>query len=147
MEGLEIKELIIFEDQRGWLGEILRVDETNLKPLMAYLSMTTPGTVRGPHEHKEQTDFFCFMGRFRLYLWDNRKNSSEYLEKKIIDTSDIPTIAVIPPGIVHAYKNIGDSNAYVINLPDRLYGGWGKTKPIDEIRYEDNLFSPFRIIE
>lgn len=147
MDGLEIKELIIYKDQRGWLGEIIRADETTLKPLMAYLSMTTPGAIRGPHEHREQTDYFCFFGRFRLYLWDNRKTSLTYKESKIIDILDVPTIAVVPPGVVHAYKNIGNSNAFTINLPDRLYKGWGMAEPVDEVRYEDVPSSPFRIIE
>ncbi len=147
MDGLEVRELSIYEDQRGWLGEIIRVDETNLKPLMAYLSMTKPGTVRGPHEHREQTDYFCFLGRFRLYLWDNRKTSITYQENRIIETSDIPTIAIVPPGIVHAYKNINSGNGLVINLPDRLYKGWEKAEAVDEIRYENDLSSPFRIKE
>jgi len=147
VDGLEVRELSIYEDQRGWLGEIIRVDETNLKPLMAYLSMTIPGTVRGPHEHREQTDYFCFLGRFRLYLWDNRKTSVTYQENRIIEISGIPTIAIVPPGIVHAYKNISSSNSLVINLPDRLYKGWEKAEAVDEIRYENDLSSPFRIKE
>jgi len=147
VDGLEIKELSIYKDQRGWLAEIFRVDEVTLKPLMAYVSMTKPGVVRGPHEHREQTDYFCFIGRFRLYFWDNRKTSHTYKENKIVETSDIPTIAIVPPGIVHAYKNIGSSNGFVINLPDRLYKGWGKVEAVDEIRYEDDLSSPFRVGE
>lgn len=147
MDGFEIKELVLHKDQRGWLGEIIRADETKLKPLMTYISLTKPSLVRGPHEHREQTDFFCFIGRFRLYLWDNRKTSSTYKDHKTVDISDIPTIAVVPPGIVHAYKNIGNNNGFVLNLPDRLYRGPGKNEPVDEIRYENDLSSPFRIKE
>jgi dTDP-4-dehydrorhamnose 3,5-epimerase len=147
MDGLEVRELSIYEDHRGWVGEIIRADEITLKPLMAYVSMTNPGVIRGPHEHREQTDYFCFIGRFRLYLWDNRETSSTYKEHKTIDTSDIPTIAVVPPGIVHAYKNISTSNGFVINLPDRLYRGQGRAEAVDEIRYENDLSSPFRIKE
>lgn len=147
MEGLVVRELSLCVDERGWLGEILRDDESQLKPLMSYLSMTNPGLVRGPHEHRDQTDCFCFIGRFRLYLWDNRERSSTFMEKRIIETADVPTVAVVPPGIVHAYKNIGSSEGFVFNLPDRLYKGRGKTEPVDEIRYEDTLSSPFRIEE
>jgi len=82
MEGVEIKELKPFEDQRGWLAEILRDDESGFRPVMSYLSMTKPGLVRGPHEHVEQADCFCFIGKFRLYLWDNRKGSSTYKKHK-----------------------------------------------------------------
>ncbi len=145
MDGLEIKELPVYEDERGWLTEIIRADESDLEPLMAYLSMTKPGSIRGPHEHREQTDCFCFIGRFRLYFWDNRETSSTYKESKTIDTSGISTVAVVPPGIVHAYKNISSSNGFVINLPDRLYKGWGKTETVDEVRYENDPDSPFRI--
>lgn len=147
MEGFEIRELKVYEDHRGWLAEILREDESEFRPAMSYLSMTKPGLARGPHEHEEQTDYFCFIGRFRLYLWDNRKTSGTYLEKKVIDTSDTPTVVKVPPGIVHAYRNMGSSDGLVINLPDRLYMGPGKKGPVDEIRHEDDAVSPFRIEE
>ncbi len=145
MEGLEIKELALYRDGRGWLGEIIRDDESDLRPAMSYLSMTRPGLVRGPHEHREQTDCFCFIGRFRLFLWDNRVSSATYREHKVIETPDSPVVAIVPPGIVHAYKNIGKDDGLVINLPDRLYGGRGKKEEVDEIRYEDDPGSPFRI--
>jgi dTDP-4-dehydrorhamnose 3,5-epimerase len=147
MEGLEIRELTLFEDGRGWLTEIQRDDESGLSPVMSYLSLTKPGLVRGPHEHVEQTDYFCFIGSFRLYLWDNRKGSPTYRQYKVLDTSGVPTVAVVPPGIVHAYKNIANEDGLVINMPDRLYRGKGKKEPVDEIRYENDPSSPFRIEE
>lgn len=143
MEGVILKELKIYEDERGWLGEIIRHDETNFRPVMAYISLTKPGQGRGPHEHREQTDYFCFVGKFRLYLWDNRKDSLTYGKYMKIDINDRPHIVVIPPGVVHGYKNMGNSNGYVINLPNRLYAGWGKKEPVDEIRYENVTDSPF----
>ena len=147
MDGLEIRELSVYEDRRGWLAEIIREDESEIRPAMCYLSMTKPGLARGPHEHKEQTDYFCFIGRFKLYFWDNRKTSATYRESRIIETNDIPTAAVVPPGIVHAYKNIDKREGIVINLPDRLFMGRGKAEPVDEVRYENDPSSPFRIEE
>ncbi len=145
MEGLQIKQVLLYKDPRGWLGEIIREDESEITPSMVYLSMTRPGLARGPHEHIKQTDCFCFIGKFRIYLWDNRKKSSTYREKKVVDTSDAPTLAIVPPGIVHAYKNIGNTDGVVINLPDRLYKGWGKTETVDEIRHENDPRSPYNI--
>ena len=145
MEGFQIKELSVHEDNRGWLAEIIRDDESDVKPVMSYLSITRPGLARGPHEHREQTDYFCFIGKFRIYVWDNREESVTFREQKIIETSGVPTIAVVPPGIVHAYKNIDSKDGLVINLPDRLYRGWGKKENVDEVRYEDDSSSPYRI--
>ncbi len=145
MEGVVIKELNVFTDDRGWLTEIFREDEMNLRPVMSYVSLTRPGIARGPHEHRDQTDFFCFLGNFRLYLWDNRPGSKSHGEKFVLDTGGEPVTAIVPPGVVHAYKNMGPGDGLVLNLPDRLFRGQGKKEPVDEVRYENDPDSPFRI--
>jgi len=144
-EGVIIRDLNIFNDQRGWLAEIFRYDETDFSPAMSYISMTKPGIARGPHEHLEQSDYFCFLGHFRLYLWDNRKESKTYMEKMIIDKQGAPFTAIVPPHVVHAYVNAGPKDAFVVNLPDRLFMGKGKAFPVDEVRYENDPDSPYRI--
>ncbi len=147
MEGVEIKELNQFEDQRGWLAEIFRDDESGFRPVMSYLSMTKPWLVRGPHEHLIQTDYFCFVGKFRLYLWDNRQESPTYKQHKVVDTSGTPTVVIVPPGMVHAYKNMSNEEGLVINMPDMLYAGEGKKEAVDEVRHENDPSSPFRMEE
>lgn len=112
---------------------------------MSYISMTHPGIARGPHEHLEQTDYFCLLGSFRVYLWDNRKESNTFKERMVLETRGKPFVVMIPPRVVHAYKNVGMQDALVINLPDRLYRGKGKELPVDEVRYEDDPDSPFRM--
>ena len=118
------------------------------KPEMAYISMTVPGVVRGPHEHVEQTDYCCFIGpaNFKLYLWDARPNSPTYGSKQLLYCGiDSPLAVIVPPGIVHAYKNISSESGIVFNAPDRLYAGKGKNRPVDEIRHEDDVESPFTL--
>lgn len=145
IEGVIIKELKSYSDDRGWLMELFRKDEMiNFEPIMSYISVTYPDVIRGPHEHKEQTDYFCFIGKFSLYLWDNRKDSPTCNNKKVIENAE-RLIVIVPPGIVHAYKNTGKEDAMVLNFPDRLYAGWGKKEKVDEIRYEDDAETPFKI--
>ena len=50
---------------------------------------------------------------------------------------DKPMFLVVPPGVVHAYRNVGANDATVLNFPDRLYAGHDKKEPVDEIRHED----------
>lgn len=145
MDGVFFRKLNVFNDHRGWLAEIFRADETDFRPVMSYVSMTKAGVARGPHEHREQSDYFCFFGTFRLFLWDNRKESASFGKKMVFDTEGTPHIAAVPPGVVHAYKNVGKTDAFVINLPDRLFKGEGKAFPVDEVRYEDDPGSPFRM--
>lgn len=152
IDGVIIKGMRLYKDERGYLSEGFRHDEIDksLYPAMSYISITHPGIARGPHEHIEQTDFFCFPGpsTFELCLWDNRKNSPTYRENITVKVGENnPTIAIIPPGVVHAYKNIGDSEGLVINFPNRLFAGWNKKEKVDEIRHENDADSLFKIEE
>ncbi len=143
--GVLIRKFSEFHDERGWLSELYRMDEAGeYRPVMTYLSATNPGFTRGPHEHRDQTDYFCFMGSFTLYLWDNRKESPTYERKMVLKDAD-RMIVVVPPGVVHAYRNCGASEGIVLNFPDRLYAGWGKKEKVDEVRYEGVAGHPFRI--
>ena len=148
MKNVIIKPLNKYTDERGWLTEIFRQDELELKPLMSYISLTNPGIVRGPHEHVLQSDCFVFLGpgSFRLYLWDRRSDSptkGEALEIEVGENN--PTLVVVPPGVVHGYKCISDTPALSINLPDKLYRGEGKREEVDEIRWEKDPDSPYKI--
>lgn len=148
ISGVIIKNLKKNIDERGWLAEIFRKDETNFKPLMAYVSETKPGVIRGPHEHKKQTDMFVFLGpgKFRLHLWDNRKKSPTFGENAILEAGeDAPLAAIVPAGVVHGYKCVSGANGWVINLPDKLYAGKNRKEPVDEIRWEKDPNSPFKI--
>ncbi|VAX31381.1 dTDP-4-dehydrorhamnose 3,5-epimerase [hydrothermal vent metagenome] len=141
-----IKPLSVFTDQRGWLTELFRNDELpeGFQPAMGYVSVTHEGVVRGPHEHTWQTDYFCFLGQFSLYLWDNRKDSPTYLRKMIIEEARNRVI-IVPPGVVHAYRNTADEDGLVLNFPDKLYAGRGKKEKVDETRYENDPESPFQV--
>ena len=148
INGVIIKQLKKNEDVRGWLAEIYRSDEISYQPQMSYISVTKPGIVRGPHEHREQTDFFVFLGpgKFCLYLWDNRPDSSTYQKQEIIKAGeDNPMAVLVPAGVVHGYKCISDVPGWCINLPDKLYKGEWKKEEVDEVRWENDPHSPFKI--
>lgn len=149
IEGIIIKDLVKNEDSRGWLTELFRKDliDEGIFPEMSYISMTRPGIARGPHVHFEQTDYFCFISStFRLFLWDDRKESETYGNKMILDMNeDNSKMVIVPPGVVHAYKNVGNKLGLVVNLPNKLYAGWNKKEKVDEKRYENDINSPFKI--
>ena len=56
-----------------------------------------------------------------------------------------PMAVVVPKGVVHGYKNIGDVDGMVVNCPNRLYMGKDRSEPIDEIRHEDDPHTIFRM--
>ena len=142
IEGVAMRPLRFYHDPRGWLVELFRQDELGPErwPVMTYVSQTLPGVTRGPHEHVDQTDGFAFIGPsdFRLFLWDTRASSPTRGRRTVVVVgASNPAAVWIPPGVVHAYRNIGEVPGLVFNGPNRLYAGWGKKEPVDEIRHED----------
>ncbi len=151
IEGVIIKTLTKYVDQRGFLTETFRLDELpeNIKPVMSYVSYTEPGISRGPHEHEFQTDVFSFIGpgNFLIRLWDNRESSGTYGNfMELYAGQDNPATILVPPGVVHGYKNISRvDRGMVLNYPDQLFMGWAKKEPVDEIRHESDAGSPFKM--
>ncbi len=145
-----IRDLGKFEDPRGWLTELFRQDELDSEfyPVMAYISSTRPGVARGPHEHVDQADLFCFPGpsNFKLRMWDNRPDSPTFCHlMTLVVVADNPKVVIVPKGVVHAYQNVGTVDGIVINCPNRLYMGEQRREPIDEIRHEDDPETIFRM--
>lgn len=150
IDGVIIRPMKKYEDRRGWLIECFRTDELppEMVPPMAYISLTRAGEARGPHEHTDQSDNFAFFGpsTFKLYLWDARNNSLTYGKKKVVYAGeDAPLSVIIPPGVVHAYKNVGTKDGLIFNAPNRLYAGKGRSEPVDEIRHEDDPDTSYRL--
>jgi len=150
IDGVTFRPLAPHKDHRGWLIELYREDElpADEHPVMAYVSETLPGVARGPHEHVDQTDYFAFLGpgEFLLYLWDARAASPTrgHCMRVAVGQSNRQCV-VVPPGVVHAYKNVGQTPGWVFNAPNRLYAGAGKREPVDEIRHEDAMETAYRL--
>lgn len=141
IHGVQTKHLLSHDDKRGNLIELYRCDELSprLSPRMAYVSNTNPGVVRGPHEHKHQTDVFAFIGPgdFTVSMWDTRKDSSTYGNQFVLTAGEsAPKQVIVPAGVVHAYRNDSNEIGRVFNAPNQLYRGNNKANEIDEIRWE-----------
>lgn len=148
IDDVEITDLKTYRDQRGWLTELFRTDELLAAhaPAMAYISETQPGIVRGPHEHVDQTDCFVFIGPgdFLVRLWDAREDAATFGRMyDVVVGASRPARVIVPPGVVHAYKNVSPQPGWVFNAPNRLFAGEGKKQPVDEIRHELDLNSPY----
>ena len=150
INGVVVRKLVRNLDSRGWLTELFRSDELDAEflPAMSYISSTNPGVCRGPHEHRDQADYFCFIGPsdFKLRLWDNRRDSETFLcRSTLIVGQDNPATVLIPAGVVHAYQNVGEVDGIVINCPNRLYRGAGRKEEVDEIRHENDADTVYRM--
>ena len=93
-------------------------------------------------------DFFAFAGPsdFEVTLWDNRADSPTHGRREVLVLGESqPATLLVPPGVVHAYRNVGRAEGWVLNFPNRLYRGRGRREPVDEVRHEDDPESKFRL--
>jgi dTDP-4-dehydrorhamnose 3,5-epimerase len=152
IEGVQVTALRKFIDERGWLAELFRHDELSpeFHPAMAYISVTLPGVLRGPHEHVGQADLFAWVGPgdFKVTLWDNRASSPTFRHRmELFMGANNPGSVIVPKGVVHCYRCISVEPGWVFNAPNQLFAGEGKKSPVDEIRHEDDPSNRFVLDE
>ncbi|BDU71084.1 dTDP-4-dehydrorhamnose 3,5-epimerase family protein [Mesoterricola silvestris] len=152
IQGVIVTPIRKFADERGWLAEVFRHDqlEADYHPAMCYVSVTLPGVLRGPHEHADQADLFSWMGpgEFLVTLWDNRPDSPTYLNRMELTLgAGNPGSLLVPRGVVHCYRCTSEEPGLVLNSPNRLFKGPGRTFPVDEIRHEADPANPFVLDE
>jgi dTDP-4-dehydrorhamnose 3,5-epimerase len=125
ISGVVIDHRPLHEDERGELQEIYNPAWGLLPdPLVyAYFVSVRLGQVRGWVVHRLQDDrLFIIRGTFRVALFDDRSESPTYGMLNVFVMSDRNRgLLIIPKGVFHALKNIGNDDAHFMNLPTRPY--------------------------
>ena len=143
IDGVKVKALRAIADERGWLMEILRADESELFTRFGqvYVSATYPGVVKGWHYHRKQTDnFACIAGMVKLVLVDTRAGSpTEGTVNEFFIGAHNPMLVQVPHLVYHGWKCISAEPSLVINIPDEMYQ---RDEP-DEYRLEPHGSLPY----
>ena len=137
IEGVEIKNLKVIADSRGFLMEMLRCDDSLFEKFgQVYLSVCRPNVVKGWHYHKKQTDNFVVVkGNAKVVLYDDRKGSGTKGEvHEVFMGEDNQILLKIPTYVVHGITRVGDEPSYLINCPTLPYD----YKKPDEFRISFN---------
>ena len=135
IDGVKVKSLRVIPDERGRLMEILRCDDEFFKKFgQVYMTTAYPGVVKGWHYHKIQEDNICCVkGMVKLVLYDDRNESPTKGElNEFFIGEHNPLLVHIPPGVLHGFKCISETEAIVINIPTEPYN---YSKP-DEYRID-----------
>jgi len=111
-------------DGRGKLLEGLRSDDPLFNNDFGQVYVTTikPQITKAWHMHQNQTDRMLLLrGTVRFGCV---KAQVDIPTKVVLDLvmSDLdPYLIKIPKTIYHGFKNIGDTEAYILNIPDNTY--------------------------
>ena len=125
IHGLVIRRAVPIEDKRGEIVEMYRPAwGVHPDPLVyAYQISLRVGAIKGWVCHRRQEDrIFMSTGVVRWGLYDDRSDSPTH---KMLNTFTFSersrALMVIPRGVFHAVQNIGEVEAFFINMPSRAY--------------------------
>jgi dTDP-4-dehydrorhamnose 3,5-epimerase len=140
IDGVKVEPYALHPDDRGYFLEVQRVG----LGLAAAFPLTTTqvsaafnyhGSIKAFHYHLHQTDCWTpARGMFQVALADLRAGSPTFGLRNTLYVGALrPWQILIPPGVAHGYKVIGEEGAMLIYLTDLFYN------PQDEgrIPYDD----------
>jgi dTDP-4-dehydrorhamnose 3,5-epimerase len=139
IEGVRINPFPLWPDDRGYFLEIARLGQglvadfpTTTTQISAALNY--PGIIKAFHYHKFQTDYWVpSAGLLQVVLVDLRRGSKTYAAKNTLYVGALrPWQILIPPGVAHGYKVIGEQPSVLVYVTNRTYD------PKDEGRIPHN---------
>ncbi|KON88339.1 spore coat protein [Sporosarcina globispora] len=125
INGVKVKKLVKHCDDRGFFAELVRNDEPDIlfKFGQASWSMSYPGVIKAFHYHEKQDDLWFFRsGNVQVVLYDLREESPT---KGVTDVyymgEENPIMLLIPKGVAHGYRVLGQRPAEVIYFTTESY--------------------------
>ena len=103
--------------ENGFLVPIINIHDKFLSeeqwPKQVYLTVAKVKEVKGPHLHKKRWQLYtCIKGNVKIVTRVENKYE-EYYSGEDYDYSTVQ----VPAGIPSALINIGDEEAYILNMP------------------------------
>lgn len=124
-DGMRPRDAVTHVDARGTVCEIFdpRWDWHDDPVVFVYMFTIRPGWAKGWGLHKRHDDrYFILSGELEVVLFDDRPESpTRNLVASVVLSGYRRQLLNIPAGVWHADRNLGDTDAIVVNLPTIQY--------------------------
>jgi dTDP-4-dehydrorhamnose 3,5-epimerase len=128
IDGVQVSPVALWPDDRGYFLEVIRMRQglaAHFPPETTQVSaaLSYPGTIKAFHFHKHQTDLWVpAAGMLQITLVDLRPNSATFGLKNTLYAGTLrPWQVLVPPGVGHGYKVIGEAPAMLVYVTNRIY--------------------------
>jgi dTDP-4-dehydrorhamnose 3,5-epimerase len=121
IQGVELKPLKVFSDERGQVMRMMRCDDGIFKQFgEVYFSVINPGIVKGWKKHLRMTQHFAVpRGNIKLVIYDDRAASSTCGKIQEINAGENNYQLVrIPPQLWYGFRAEGKVPAMITNCSD-----------------------------
>ena len=124
IQGVIVKELKVWPDDRGFLMEVFKQDEFEDIPVkQTTYTVAYPGTIKAFHWHKKQWDVWFFTsGSAQVVLSDLRKDSPTFGKTEVFYPGEHKRLLIaIPPHVAHGYRVLGTIPAALLYHTSEMY--------------------------
>jgi len=125
IEGVRFRPTRPVAHDDGHVSEIARAswDIIEAPIVQVHLTTTLTGRTRAWGLHQRITDrLFVVSGLIKFAVFDGRTGSPTFgAVNEFIVSEKNPGLLTIAPHLYHGWKNIGTTEASIINMPDRMY--------------------------
>lgn len=128
IDGVLLRPYDLWPDDRGYFLEVARMGQGlaagfPAESTQVSAALSHPGIIKAFHYHLHQTDLWVpSAGMFQVALVDLRPESRTFGRKNTIYAGSLkPWQLLIPPGVGHGYKIIGEQPAVLVYVTNRLY--------------------------
>ena len=128
IDGVEIKAFAVWPDDRGYFLEVARIGQGLVASFPTATTQVSaafnyPGIIKAFHFHRFQTDYWvAAAGLLQVALIDLRLGSKTYGLKNTLYVGALrPWQILIPPGVAHGYKVIGEQPSLLVYVTNRTY--------------------------
>jgi dTDP-4-dehydrorhamnose 3,5-epimerase len=123
LDGIKIKPIKRFPDERGFFCEVMRTDWKDLfiedKIAQINHSFTYPGVIRAWHRHlRGQVDYFLVLkGAIKICAFDDKTSE---LDEIVSSSTDLQVVR-IPGHYWHGFKAVGNEPTILVYFTTNLY--------------------------
>lgn len=125
IDGVQYRLARPVSHHHGHLTEVFRADWglTDFPIVQVNLTATFPGRVRAWGIHRLTVDrLFAATGSLCIVCYDGRRGSPTFgCVNEFMLGERNQGLVVIPPGVFHGWKNVGDTEAAIISMPSEQY--------------------------
>ncbi|HLH39570.1 MAG TPA: dTDP-4-dehydrorhamnose 3,5-epimerase family protein [Bryobacteraceae bacterium] len=125
---MQVHSYDLWPDDRGYFLEVMRMRQglaRDFPPESTQVSaaLSYAGTIKAFHYHQQQTDLWApAAGMFQVALVDLRAGSPTFGRRNTLYAGTLkPWQILIPPGVGHGYKVIGEAPGMLVYVTNRLY--------------------------
>ena len=118
MELVDVKDIDIHQDERGYLFEMVHNYDLDKFGQVYFVQNPIKDTIRAFHKHNKLVDYFTIVNGSAKFVFGDAEDPD--IVESVVLTARNPQMIVVPAGIYHGWKSLED-NTILASVGSEVY--------------------------